>query len=117
MNVLFKRLVNDKIIRYGNIISAVLIVIELVYTIIIFRMLPPFLPLFNQMPWGEIRLADKPLIFLPISLAGGITILNFFFSTQLYESMPLLSRMITITSLLINIITFIFIFRITRLVL
>lgn len=117
MNVLFKRLVNDKIIRYGNTISAVLIVIELIYTAIIFRSLPPFLPLFNQMPWGEIRLADKPLIFLPISLAGGITILNFFFSTQLYESMPLLSRMITITSLLINIITFIFIFRITRLVL
>jgi hypothetical protein len=117
MNGLFNKIVKDKIIRYGNAISAMLIVIELLYTLLIYKSLPPFLPLFNQMPWGEIRLGDKDLLFLPIGLACGISLINFFFSTQLYDHMPLLSRMVTITSLLINVITFIFLFRMTRLVL
>lgn len=117
MNTLFKKIVNDKVIRWGNGISAVLIVVDLVYILLIYRALPPFLPLFNQMPWGEIRLGDRELIFLPIAMSSGITLVNFFFASELYEHMPLLSRVVTITSLLINIITFIFLFRVTRLVL
>lgn len=117
MNGLFKKVVNDKIIRFGNGISLFLILLDCLYTFFVYKSLPPFLPLFNQMPWGEIRLGDKDLLFLPISLALGISLINFFFSTQLYDHMPLLARMVTITSLLINIITFIFLFRVTRLVL
>lgn len=116
MNALIKKIVNDKIIRWGNGISAFLILLQFSYIALVYNSLPPFLPLFNQMPWGEIRLADKELIFLPVTLSSSITIINFFFSTQLYSNMPLLSRMVTITSLLINVITCIFIFKMTRLV-
>jgi hypothetical protein len=117
MNVLFNRIVKDKIIRLGNGASLAILLLDILYSLLVYRSLPPFLPLFNQMPWGDLRLGDRPLIFLPISLACGISLVNFFFATQLYEHTPLLARMITITSLLINIITFIFLFRITRLVL
>ena len=59
MNVFFKRIVNDKVIRYGNAASAVLLVTEVIYTLFVYRYLPPFLPLFNQMPWGEMRIGES----------------------------------------------------------
>lgn len=117
MNAYFKKAANDKIIKYGNGFSFFFLIIGLLYTLLVYRSLPPYLPVFNQMPWGELRLGERPLIFLPLALAWGISLVNTFFSSQLYDEMPLLSRMVTITTLLISIITFIFLFRVTRLVL
>lgn len=116
MNALFKKVTSDKIIRYSSIVSVLLLIFDTVYIAILYRHFPPYLPIFNQMPWGEMRLGDRPIIFLPVILSFGITLLNFFFATQLHEQMPLLSRMIIISSLLINIITCIFVIRITQLV-
>ncbi len=68
------------------------------------------------MPWGAERLGDKWQIFI-IPLATFLTvILNTFFINLLYEKVPLLARMLGVTSFLLSVIVMIFIFRMTQLI-
>lgn len=107
----------DRITRIASLTSVVLIVITVGYIILIYQNLPPFLPLFNQLGWGEPRLADKPFIFLLPTFSLLVLIGNTVFASFLYAAMPLVSRMLMITSLLVSALTLIFIFRVTQLLL
>jgi hypothetical protein len=82
-----------------------------------FFKLPPFIPLFNQLPWGMERLSEKIGIFLPLSLSWCFFIINSIIAAIIYEKMPLMSRIISVTSFLIALLTFIFIARTIQLVL
>jgi len=117
MRGLFSHIKGDKIIRWGLGTAAILIVLEGAYVGLFYFSLPPYLPLFNQMPWGESRLGIKAEIFLPILLAISFLILNSFLLTRLYEKMPLLSRILSITTLLNTLLSFVFIVRTLQLVL
>lgn len=107
----------DRITRIAAFISLTLILITLGYTFFFFNSLPPFIPLFNQLGWGDPRLSEKILIFLPILISLVIIIINLFITAAMYTSMPLISRMFAITSLLISSLTVIFIYRLTQLIL
>ena len=107
----------DRITRIASITSVVLIIITVGYIIFVYQNLPPFLPLFNQLGWGEPRLADKPFIFLLPAFSLLVLIGNTAFASFLYTAMPLVSRMLMITSLLVSALTLIFIFRVTQLLL
>ena len=111
MNATFKQVLNDKIIRWGMRLSLFLLILEILSVAIVYYSLPPFLPLFNQMPWGESRLGTNVEIFLPPIISGSFLLLNFFLLTRFYEGMPLVSRMLSITSLLIAILSCIFIMQ------
>lgn len=111
MNVFFKSLSSDKIIIWSFFATLSLILTSLILTIFFYSHLPPVLPLFNQMPWGEARLGTRAQIFIPISIAFLIFIGNLVFSATLYEKMPLVSRIICITSFLISLFTLLFIIR------
>lgn len=116
MNAFFKPIINDKIIFLGFSVSFFLILVAIIYTILTYQQLPPIIPLFNQLPWGEQRLGDKFQVFLPIILALSLNLLNMFLTTYAYNKIPLISRILSTTSFLICILTLLFIIRTIRIV-
>ena len=116
MKLLINRIKTDKIIKLGTYFSSAIILSHLAYVAFVYSSLPPYLPLFNQMPWGEDRLGIKFEIFLPIIITFAFFSLNLYLSLRIYEKMPLLSRILSITGLLVCILSFIFILRVIRMV-
>ena len=108
MKELFKYAKTDKIIRLSLQASGVLLLSELVYTVISYFSLPPLVPLFNQLPWGEERLGQRFEIFLPVIIAFVFLLINLLLLNKLYERLPLISRILCITTLLISVLSFIF---------
>lgn len=113
----FKFVFADKIIRWGIEAAGALMLLQVIIVAIFYRFLPPYIPLFNQMPWGEERLGLRFEIGLPIIVALFFCIINIFLLRQLYERMPLVSRIISITTLLTAILSGVFIVRTLFLVL
>jgi hypothetical protein len=107
----------DKIIKWGTLTACALLVFTTAYVLFFYFSLPPLIPLFNQMPWGSARLGTKIEVFLPIAIAIIFFTCNLFFITRLYERMPLLSRMLSVTTFLITLLTFIFMIRSLQLIL
>ena len=117
MNGLIKTIAADRITKLGTLVPFGVLLVTLLYLLFIYQQLPPFLPLFNQMAWGEPRLAEKVFVFLPLLIAGIILLSNTIIAGSLYQKVPLLARMISITSFLVSSVTVIFLFRITQLLL
>jgi hypothetical protein len=111
MNELFKHIKADKIIKWGMTLATGILILEIAYILIVYRALPPFLPLFNQMPWGEERLGDKIEIFLPVVITVAFAGVNVLLIARLYTRMPLASRILSITTLLITVLSCIFVTR------
>lgn len=116
MQNLSEILMADKIIRIGTIISGISIFFILTTLLFFFRGLPPIVPVYNQMPWGEDRLGGKLEIFIPLILTFVFFIVNLVFALLVYKKMPLISRTLSITGLLIIFLTMIFTFRTIQLI-
>lgn len=116
MKGLFKKINADRIIKLSAYFSFGFLFFHIIYISFLYTFLPPFLPLFNQMPWGEERLGVKIEVFLPFLITVSFFSLNLFLSLKLYEKMPLISRILSITSLLICALSFIFIVRTIQLI-
>jgi hypothetical protein len=106
----------DKIVRMGSMISLLFIFATLGIIAFFYANLPPVAPIYNQMPWGEARLGTKIEIFLPLLLAVTFFVVNLIFGLFVYQKMPLVSRTLSITGLLLLIIAFIFTFRTIQLI-
>ena len=117
MNVLIKDLILDKIIRWSMYGIGGLALISLAYLLLLYNRLPPYLPLFNQLPWGEAQIGTRIEVFLPLALALLFALINLLFARFIYHSIPLISRMLGVTAFLALLITFIFLVRMTQLVL
>jgi hypothetical protein len=91
----------DKILKGSLRITVVLLIGEFLFLGIMYPLLPPAIPLFNQLPWGQERLVNQLLIFFPVLLAFVFFILNLFFANYLYKKMPLVSRILGITTILL----------------
>ncbi|MEK7571093.1 MAG: hypothetical protein AAB553_02355 [Patescibacteria group bacterium] len=111
MKKLFKHVWDDKIIKWGMGSAAIVFFFSLIILAIFYWNLPPYLPVYNQMPWGEERLATKYEIILPQLIAFSFFVLNFSLSRKLYDKMPLISRMLSITTLLTMLLSFVFLVR------
>lgn len=116
MKSLFKKISADRIIKLSAYFSFGFLLIHLIYTSVSYNFLPPVLPLFKQMPWGEEQLGLKIEIFLPFLITLSFFLLNFFLSLWLYDKLPLLSRILSITNLLVCVLSFIFIIRTIQLI-
>ena len=108
---------SDKILRLSLLISLILILTNIVYILLVYRSLPRYIPLYNQLPWGEDRLGTTSQIFLPPMISAIILIFNSIVIVQIYKKIPLISRIMSITTLLVCMLALIFIFRTTQLVL
>jgi hypothetical protein len=112
MKEFFKETLGDKTIKTIFIVNIVAIVTTLIYILIYYGSLPPLIPIFNQLPWGEQRLGPTVTIFFPILVSILILVINAAFCAIIYKIIPLISRMLAAISLLVGILTFLFIFRI-----
>lgn len=78
----------------------------------LFKFLPPKLPLFYSLPWGEKQLAGKEqLLIIPASIAL-VALGNLIFSWQLHASQLLFKKILFFSSLLISLLLVVTFFRI-----
>lgn len=117
MRISFKMLLIDKIIKRSILASSILLVLSSISLLLLYRNFPPYIPLYNQLPWGVERLGDKIMIFLPNAIVLMLFIINMMLARQFYEKMPLVARMLGITTFFITLVTFIFLIRTTLLIL
>lgn len=117
MNEVSKLVKADKIIRWGMIFSFLLLLSQAILIALSYLKLPPELPLYNQLPWGEDRLGTNYEIVLPLVITSVFFLFNYFLLRKLYLSMPLISRIIGVTTLLAALLSFIFIVRTLQLIL
>lgn len=117
MNTFFKVLLKDKIIAVSFWTSVVFFVLTLLVVALTYGNLPPYLPLYNKLAWGYARLGQTYEIAVPILIPILFFIGNMFFAKNLYDKSPLLSRFLAFVSLLVALFTFIFIMKLTLIVL
>lgn len=80
--------------------------------------LPPYVPVFNQMPWGNDRLVQTPGVFIPTVIFLIVFVFNFGFASFLYtKNNPLLARIVASVTVTASIMNFIFIIKLLLLIL
>ena len=117
MNEVSKLVKADKIIRWGMIFSLILLFFQAGLLAVFYLKLPPVVPLYNQLPWGEERLGIKYEFLLPLVITAVFFLFNYVLLRRLYATMPLVSRIIGVTTLLASLLSFIFVVRTLQLVL
>lgn len=117
MKEFFKDIKSDKNIIPAFFINGLFIIVSIVFILFSYGNLPPFIPIFNQLPWGEQRLGPTLAIFIPVLVALLILIVNIFATAFAYKNTPLVARMLAAVSLLTSILTFLFIIKTVKLML
>lgn len=107
---------SDKIIYRSSLVAGIFTIFALTVGGATYFFLPPVIPLFNQMPWGEGRLGIREAIFIPGVLSIAVYIINLFLSITAYDKMPLASRIIAVTTIFISIFAFLLTLRTALLV-
>jgi hypothetical protein len=107
----------DKIVRWGMTFSFILLLFQAGLLAAFYLKLPPVIPLFNQLPWGEERLGIKYEFLLPLAITSIFFLFNYVLLRKLYITMPLVSRIIGVTTLLASLLSFIFVVRTLQLIL
>lgn len=107
---------SDKIIFRGTLVSVGILSLHLTTLLIVYRFLPPYVPIYNQLPWGVERLGSRLELFLPFALTVVLLFVNLIIMNLLYEKLPLLSRMLGVTTLLTALLGIIFTLRIIQLI-
>lgn len=105
----------DKINFYSFSLSIGLILIMLFILGINLDRLPPKLPLFYSLTWGDNQLVPaSQLVILPLA-ATLIMLINLVLSWHLHSSQLLLKRLLVISSFIITLMTFITVVKIVYL--
>lgn len=107
----YRTLFTDRITTLSFFATVIFILITLFFILMTLTKLPPFVPIFNQLPWGEDRIGTKIQIFLPMVITAIIFIINFVLASLIYKKMPLPARILCITSLLTSFFVLIFSIR------
>ena len=90
----FRHIYSDKFVRVCVLLSCLFLLLLIIIIILSAGKLPPYIPLFNSMPWGEDRLfSSKSIFFLP-AIFFGIFICNVVLATTLYKRYALISRIL-----------------------
>jgi hypothetical protein len=108
---------NDRTTYRSFLLTLVIIMLSIFYILYAYNNLPPYIPLFNQLPWGDQRTTNTLGIFIPSAIAFAIFIFNVIFASFVYKKAYLVSRIIAVASLLISILTFLFVIRTIQIVL
>lgn len=111
MKTLINRLTSDKILLRGFSVSILLEIITNIYIAINYNSLPPYLPIFNQLPWGDQRFTQIFGIFIPSIIFILIFLFNLILATVIYFKNPLIARVVAATTFLISVMHFIFVIR------
>lgn len=87
-----------------NLLSLILALLVTITILFLAGSLPPRLPLFYSLPWGENQLALLPQLLLVPSIMVFITLINLIIFWQLHDSQILFKQILTISSLVTSII-------------
>lgn len=117
MNTSIKKLLHDKINLFSFWGSIAFFLASILVAGISYTHLPPYLPLYNKLAWGYARLGHTYEIAIPIVLPILLSIVNLFIAKYLYDKVPLLARFLALITLLIALFTFIFILKLTLIIL
>ncbi len=117
MKEFFSDIRQDKLTFRGFLTTIILIILPLPYILINYKGLPPFMPVYNQLPWGTPRLAPTWGVFIPTVISFFILIVNIIVSSVLYKKTPLVSRLLAVISLIVAILTMLFVVRTIQIVL
>jgi hypothetical protein len=104
--------VNGQIFRW----NIIFILCQVAILFIKFNNLPPQIPLFYSLPWGESQIASVSSIFILPVLSIVIMLLNNFLAVFFLKSSKLLSRILVVVSLICSVFATIAIFEIISLV-
>lgn len=117
MNSFVKKISLDKTIWWPLIFSLGISIFSAGFIALFYGGLPPLMPIFNQLPWGEARLTVKAGLFIPLVISLGYILVNAIIISSLYERLQILARMLSFTTLLASLLSLVFIFRIVQLIL
>ncbi|SRR5574344_363082 len=90
--------VNSVIFRW----NLFFIIIQLAVIIFKFNALPPKVPLYYSLPWGESQLGNASSLFLLPVFSITILLLNNLLANFFLKSIPLLSRLLVIVSVIFS---------------
>ena len=107
---------SDKILLRGTLISLALLLLHVLALSIFYRLLPPYVPVYNQLPWGSERLGSRLELFIPFGISTTLLITNLIIIKFIAKTIPLFSRILIVTSLLLTILSLIFTLRIIQLI-
>ena len=116
MKEFFKDIIRDKTASFGFTSAFILSVITFIFILFTYKNLPPFIPIFNQLPWGEQRLGITLTILIPILADLLIIISNLVIATVIYQKTPLVSRMLAVTTFITTILICLFVVKTVGLV-
>lgn len=111
MKNFIENITSDKLALRGFFISFLLMLLTILYILINYSKLPPFIPIFNQLPWGNDRLTTPLGIFIPTIIFAIIFIFNIIFTSIVYNKNPLIARMVAAVTLILSFMNFLFIIR------
>lgn len=94
----------DKYLLVPNLFTVVTSLLILTIFAIYYRELPPKLPLFYSLPWGQDQLVNKPSFLLLPALPILNSLINLFIFTQLHPQQIVLRRILLLNIVLINIV-------------
>jgi hypothetical protein len=112
MKNFINNIVSDKLALRGFLISFLLMLLTVFYILINFLNLPPFIPIFNQLPWGNDRLTSTLGIFIPTLIFGLIFLFNIIFTSIVYSKSPLIARIVAAVTLILAFMNFLFVVKI-----
>lgn len=104
--------VNGQILRWNIIV----ILCQIAILFVRFNSLPPQIPLFFSLPWGQQELSPASFILFLPGLSLAILLLNNFLAIFFLKSSQLFSRLLIIISLICSIFAAIAIYQIVTLV-
>ncbi|HEX7042252.1 MAG TPA: hypothetical protein VF189_03290 [Patescibacteria group bacterium] len=117
MKEFINKLKRDNVAWYSTLMSCIIIFFVLVGIGILYQQLPPYLPLYNHLPWGYERLGHTYEIFIPIAFGTLLILGNIIIGLYLLKKNPLLGRFLFFTNAAISFFVLIFVMRIFQVIL
>ncbi len=97
-------LFKDKVVKTCVLISFSINLLILLLTVISKPFLPPYIPLFNSLPWGESRLARPEFVFLIPTMMIFIFFINTLICSSFYSRNALMSRILSFNALVVTLL-------------
>lgn len=103
---------NTKIFRW----NLIFIIAQIGFLFWKFNLLPPQVPLYYSLPWGESQLAQTSLLFLLPTISLILLLINHLFAITLTKTSLLLSRLLLSISLIFSFLSLIALLHVVYLI-
>lgn len=114
MKKFFNLITKDTIGKTSFWITILLFVVAVGLVGIFYLSLPPFLPLYNHMPWGYARLGRTYEIFIPLGMTLIFSLTNTYLAVTFRGKEPLLSRFLFVANITIWFFMCLFVIRLLQ---